>query len=138
MSEKFLIRIDRPVQAAGYEIASSDETERLFLQIAKGQGLLVEEAGVIQIKREKRGKGDKRTTVPDFLVKENASDEGIYVEVTESNAHSGNKGAQRRVMTEAGLASRYVQLTGTELESVRKKGEGLMRYIKIKIENRDS
>lgn len=88
-------------------------------------------------KREKKGKGDKRTTVPDFLLKESSSDAGIYIEVTEGSVENGHKNRQLKVITEAGLASRYVQLTERELKKIKGDGVNLLSYIKTKIANRD-
>ena len=112
---------------------SADYTERLFLDLAIEQGLLVSEAEMITLDREKRRKGDKRSTVPDFLVKENIADEGIYVEVTENNAQDAHKNRQRGVMVEAGLGSRYVQLIASELEEIKRSGASLIDYLKAQI-----
>ena len=112
---------------------SADYTERLFLDLAIEQGLLVSEAEMITLDREKRRKGDKRSTVPDFLVKENIADEGIYVEVTENNAQDAHKNRQRGVMVEAGLGSRYVQLIASELEEIQRSGASLIDYLKAQI-----
>jgi hypothetical protein len=112
---------------------SSDPAEKLFGQIALDQGLILVEAEMIKLPGKKENKWDKMSTVPDFLIKENKDDEGIYVEVTMRNEHSGNKNAQKRVMQAAGLLSRYAQITMQELENIKEKNISLIQYIKDKI-----
>ncbi len=76
---------------------------------------------------------DKKSTVPDFVVKENPLDKGIYVEVTVSNEKSGGKNSQRKVMEKAGLSTRYVQLTMSEIKKISDDSINLIDYIKNKI-----
>jgi hypothetical protein len=111
----------------------SDPVEKLFGRIALEQGLLLSEAEMVKLPGKKENKWDKKSTVPDFLIKSDEADSGIYVEVTKRNDQSGGKNSQRKVMEEAGLGSRYVQLTGIELEKIKKEGMDLMGYIKNKI-----
>lgn len=116
----------------------TDATEGLFLKIAERQGFLITEAPMISLSRKKRNKWDKRSTVPDFLIRKDEQDEGVYVEVTENSIEDGHKHGQLRVMVESGLGSRYVQLTKQELEGVESVGANLFEYIERKISSRES
>jgi len=114
----------------------TDVTEGLFLKVAQRQGFLITEAPMISLPRKKKNKWDKKSTVPDFLIRKNEQDEGVYVEVTENNIDDGHKHGQLRVMVEAGLGSKYVQLTKAELEEIETSGADLLEYIKVKIGSR--
>lgn len=127
-----MTRFEMPMGAAEVE-GESDPVEKLFGRMALEQGLLLCEAEMVKLPGKKENKWDKKSTVPDFLIKSREADAGIYVEVTERNDRSGGKNSQKKVMKEAGLGSRYVQLTGIELEKIKKEGTDLMGYIENKI-----
>lgn len=110
----------------------SDPTEKLFAQIAHEQGLILCESGIIKLPGKKENKWDKRSTVPDFLVKKNEEDEGVYVEITVRSEQSAKKNRQRKVMQRAGLSDRYVQLTGEELKEIQENNIDLFSYIENK------
>jgi len=111
----------------------TDPVEKLFARTALKQGLLIYEAEMIKLPGKKKGKWDKKSTIPDFMIKENNLDKGIYVEVTVNNDKSGKKNNQRRVMEEAGLSTRYVQLTMDEIQKTLSDSINLIDYIKNKV-----
>jgi hypothetical protein len=119
------------------QLGESDPTEKLFIELARKQGLIVNEGEMIKLPGKKQYKGDKRSTTPDFIIREKEGDEGIFVEVTAKNERCGHKGAQLKVMREAGLAARYVRLTRQDLESLGDNGS-LLELIKSKISAHDS
>lgn len=57
----------------------TDPIENAFAKLALSQDLVVCDSEMITLKREKRGKSDKRSTSPDFLLKRDPSDLGIYI-----------------------------------------------------------
>lgn len=99
----------------------TDPTEKRFAEISLSQGLILEEPGMITLDRRKRNKWDKLSTVPDFLLKNTPDDEGIYIEITIKNKGSRKTG-QLRVMEEAGLGHRYVQLTNEDMDQMKELG----------------
>ncbi|WKZ28149.1 MAG: hypothetical protein QY330_00895 [Candidatus Dojkabacteria bacterium] len=115
---------------------STDPVERLAIEVAIEQGLIVYEAPMIKIVREKLRKGDKRSTVPDLLVLCSTDDPGIFVEVTIRNAKAARKNRQEAVMREAGLINRYAQVDASDITQA--KEEGFYNMLLRKILERDS
>lgn len=115
---------------------STDPVERLAIEVAIEQGLIVYEAPMIKIVREKLRKGDKRSTVPDLLVLCSTDDPGIFVEVTIRNAKAARKNRQEAVMREAGLINRYAQVNASDITQA--KEEGFYNMLLRKILERDS
>ncbi|KXK10379.1 MAG: hypothetical protein UZ20_WS6002000005 [candidate division WS6 bacterium OLB21] len=115
---------------------STDPVERLAIEVALEQGLIVYEAPMIKIVREKLRKGDKRSTVPDLLVLCSTDDPGIFVEVTIRNAKAARKNRQEAVMREAGLINRYAQVNASDITQA--KEEGFYNMLLRKILERDS
>ncbi|MBW7953520.1 hypothetical protein H3C67_01915 [Candidatus Dojkabacteria bacterium] len=115
---------------------STDPVERLAIEVALEQGLIVYEAPMIKIVREKLRKGDKRSTVPDLLVLCSTDDPGIFVEVTIRNAKAARKNRQEAVMREAGLINRYAQVDASDITQA--KEEGFYNMLLRKILERDS
>ena len=114
----------------------TDPIENAFAKLAVSQDLIVCDSEMITLKREKRGKNDKRSTSPDFLLKRDPNDLGIYIEVTKKNLCS-RKSRQLNVMQEAGLSNRYVQITHNDILTVEQNDLDLFEYLVQKIEERE-
>lgn len=83
----------------------TDKAEYAFALLAYTSGYTIEESPMLIAARDNRHQ--QRTTVPDFILKKNKNDTGIFIEVTAGSKLAARKNRQKTVAKRLGLSKRY-------------------------------